>query len=78
MVEKTKVTPKATMADLEARGVDLDALAPGAEWTVESVYPRRYKAKDGQPADSGNVGIGGKFRSPDGRLWQVTTAVLIR
>ena len=70
MAIKDKALPKPTMADLEALGVDAEALIPGASLSVDSVYVRRYK--------SGKLGFGGKVRTADGRVWQVTTAVFIR
>ena len=68
MAEKT--LPKPTMADLEALGVDVEGLQPGASMSVDSLYVRRYK--------SGKLGFGGKVRTADGHVWQVTTAVFIR
>lgn len=70
MAKPEKVLPKPTMADLEALGVDAESLAPGASLSVDSVYVRRF--------NSGKMGFGGKVRTADGHVWQITTAVFIR
>ena len=44
MATKDKALHKPTMADLEALGVDAEALIPGASLSVASVYVRRYKS----------------------------------
>ena len=64
-----KQTPKATMADLEARGVDVESVAVGQTMTIEQFYPRKFK--------SGKVGYGGKLRGADGNMYQIAVAVLI-
>lgn len=64
-----KVTPKVTVGDLESDGIDPESLRAGAEFTVDSLYPRRFK--------SGKLGWGGKLRGSDGTLYQIVAAVKI-
>ncbi len=70
MAEKPKTKVKATMADLEAKGVDIEALAVGKTLVIEQIYPRVYS--------TGSVGIGGKIRAEDGTLIQVSVGVVVQ